>query len=560
MHAKRSFWIIFILAFGLRMAGLSYGLPHLYHQDEPIIVNHALAIGAGGWNTHFFVIPPFTAYFLFLSYAFYFAAGKLVGYFHDKTDFALLFLKDPSSFYLIGRFLLGAAFGTATVAVLAKLADRFFSRGIAVLAALFLSIAYLHAQHSHYIYADIPLTFAVAALFFYLLLWMDRPALSTIFTAGIILGWAVSIKYTAAYFVPGIFLAFAVVFERRVCSRQAVKTAGSFLAGSLLSFSVIAPYTFLDWKNFIDQVMRQSDAESPVGAFHHLIHSLGPGVGWVLLLLSALGIKSLWSRQKKFAIVLIASVGVYYLINAVFSQPYARYMLPIVPALSLLAAFGWQWLSEKLPGGTFFKNCFLAGILVSMLLPTVYSDILFVRKDTRTQCLEWFDKNAGQGDVVVMDNRFFGPPLGQTADQIKAKYELIERDKMGRVREKRLDLLLEASKGKKTYTVHTLTWPGAQKNPFLLSGPFIEARWEELKKINADYLVINYGEPNSTSRPFKDLIQDRLELAAAFSPYRDASKKLTQDKHGSTAAPHYWKELFSRERLGPYLEVYRVKR
>ena len=112
---KNKIIVVLSLAFALRVTGIGFGLPYVYHQDEPIIVNHAMSIGAGGWNTHFFVIPPFTIYLFFLIQGLFFCLGKLSGAFKNTSDFALMFMSDPSSAYLLGRFFIGTVFGTATV-------------------------------------------------------------------------------------------------------------------------------------------------------------------------------------------------------------------------------------------------------------------------------------------------------------------------------------------------------------------------------------------------------------------------------------------------------------
>ena len=115
---------IIALALLLRVWGLGFGLPYVYHQDEAIVVNHALAIGAEGWNTRTYLPPQFSSYALFIVYALFFLAGRVSGLFHNATDFAVMFLKDPTVFYLIGRFFLGAAFGTATIFILHRKLNR----------------------------------------------------------------------------------------------------------------------------------------------------------------------------------------------------------------------------------------------------------------------------------------------------------------------------------------------------------------------------------------------------------------------------------------------------
>ena len=106
---KKHYLIIIIIILGciLRIWGINFGLPLLFHQDEPIVVNHAVAYGSGDLNPHFFIIPPFCSYLLFISYGAYFLLGKIFGVFGGVNDFALKFFTDPSSFYLIARVILG---------------------------------------------------------------------------------------------------------------------------------------------------------------------------------------------------------------------------------------------------------------------------------------------------------------------------------------------------------------------------------------------------------------------------------------------------------------------
>ncbi|MBU9889857.1 MAG: hypothetical protein KTQ49_08335, partial [Candidatus Omnitrophica bacterium] len=49
---------ILALAFAVRAFGVPFGLPYLYHADEPVVVNHALAYGTGDLHPRFFNIPP----------------------------------------------------------------------------------------------------------------------------------------------------------------------------------------------------------------------------------------------------------------------------------------------------------------------------------------------------------------------------------------------------------------------------------------------------------------------------------------------------------------------
>ena len=144
-------WVLFfvlLLAFVIRYLGVSFGLPHLYHADEPIVVNHALAYGTGDLNPHFFNIPPLVSYLLFVCYGIYYLAGHLIGWFPNTRDFEILFYFDPTSFYLIARVIFGTMLGTLSVFLLHRLARRLGNERMALLAAVFLAVNFLHARDS----------------------------------------------------------------------------------------------------------------------------------------------------------------------------------------------------------------------------------------------------------------------------------------------------------------------------------------------------------------------------------------------------------------------------
>ena len=54
-----------VLAFGLRVIGLQYGLPAVYNPDEVAIMARALSFATGTLNPHNFLYPTFYFYVLF---------------------------------------------------------------------------------------------------------------------------------------------------------------------------------------------------------------------------------------------------------------------------------------------------------------------------------------------------------------------------------------------------------------------------------------------------------------------------------------------------------------
>ena len=56
---------IVLLALGLRVVGLQYGLPAVYNPDEVAIMSRALSFAKGTLNPHNFLYPTFYFYVLF---------------------------------------------------------------------------------------------------------------------------------------------------------------------------------------------------------------------------------------------------------------------------------------------------------------------------------------------------------------------------------------------------------------------------------------------------------------------------------------------------------------
>ncbi len=563
--ANKSFrfylWMILGLAFVLRLAGIGYGLPYIYHQDEPILVNHAMALGVSGPNPHFFVIPSFSIYFLFSLYAACFAIGKIVHFFHNVNDFALLFLQDPSLFYFLGRFFLGAFFGTLTVGITAKLGKALFSPKTGIMAALLLAISPLHVEQSHYLYADVPLTLAAVCLFYRLFFVLREPSYKNYLLMGAVFGLGTGMKYTMVYFLPAVLITHILAFKKEFASLEGFSKALTAASASLLTYFAVAPYTFLDWVHFQSQIIRQSGAELPVGIFHHLVYSLIEGTSPVLFAFFLGGALFLMRRSKREAWVFIPVILFYYGINAGFSQHSARYMLPLVPLLCVLAALGWEVFESRLKKIPFFSNMAFLFLFVSLILPSAYLDLLFLKKDTRTECLEWVHKNIPEGSAIAMDNRFYGPHLVQTKEEILKKYQFLGSEEGDIARKSRLDLMVQVAEHQKTYRVYTLSQTDENgEHPFLFQRPFVKMDLEALKETGIEYLIFNYSEHNFDAYEFRRSITKELEKVMFFSPYKDPSQKIPFDPYAATAATHLRKDLLSRVSFGPYLEVYRLKK
>src|SRR5205814_7664386 len=69
--------LVLLVALGLRLWGVSQGLPYAYNADENAhFVNGAMSLFGHGWDPHYFVNPPAYTYLLHLVFAIWFGGRK----------------------------------------------------------------------------------------------------------------------------------------------------------------------------------------------------------------------------------------------------------------------------------------------------------------------------------------------------------------------------------------------------------------------------------------------------------------------------------------------------
>src|SRR5262245_44908871 len=116
---------ICLLAFGLRVYGIAFGLPDIHHPDESPILNRALAFAKGDFKPNTFVYPTLYLYLLFAWECVFFVVGRVVGMFDSVAAFQREFFVDPTRVVIAAR-LLGVVFGTLTVAAVYRFGARMY--------------------------------------------------------------------------------------------------------------------------------------------------------------------------------------------------------------------------------------------------------------------------------------------------------------------------------------------------------------------------------------------------------------------------------------------------
>ena len=549
---------ILFIGLVLRIWGIQFGLPDLYHADEPIVVNHALAYGTGDFNPHFFKIPPLVSYFLFLVYGLYYVLARTAGWIHGTNEFASLFFSHPASFYLLARLVFGALLGTAAVFLLFRLAERIYSRQTGLLASWFFATAFLAVRDAHYIYADIPLLFVLVALFFILLKIAERGGNKDYLCFGIWLGIAVATKYNGVFILAPFLAAHFLRRGFKLSSFFDFKPASSALV-SILVFALLNPFGALDPRSFFRELFGQGRAEGWVGLTHHLTYSLAGGLGIPLLALSCLGFFGLRDAPKKEPWLLASFVAVYYLVLCFFSQHYDRYVLPLLPFLCIFAGAALVRFKKQLKISE-SALWLIAVLIVSPSLAKVYlSDQLFMRKDIRTVAREWVESSVPEGTKIALDVPFFMPRLKPSLEQMaEKKKEALSENPADRAKAKRIDWMTEAIKKnqRSNYELYFLSKEEDQTG-FLFARPKVPYDISQLKRMGIQYVVVTKINQEREAQFFEQL-QGNADLVARFTPYRNPHRKWAIDPEPLTGGPFLWSELVARERNGQIIEVYKL--
>lgn len=564
MHfSNASFGLIVILIFGfvLRVWGINFGLPYQFHQDEPIVVNHALAYGTGDLNPHFFAIPPFSSYFLFLIYVSYFLIGKVFGLFLTSNDFVLAFFNNPSTFYILGRLFLGVIPGTLCIFFTYRLYRNIFpSKYGALFASAIIAFSFLNVSDSHYIYTDMLMLLSVILTMLRIFSMYKNPTMKNYILSAAMIGIAASVKYNAAILAVPFIVSHLIITAENKEKIINKKIIFAFIFIPALFF-ITNPFAALDFKFFINSVLNQAGASGYTGLFHHMKYSLFQGLGFIVVALGLSGFFLTLVKERRTFLLLYSFPVVFYLHLIFLSQSFARYALPLIPFFAV--ASGWflfEYLLRR-AAYNFIKIIIIIFsflLFVPMVVKAIYIDKLFTSEDTRIESANWIKKHLMLDARIAVDNTFFRPAIEQNLKQIEQKYELIGRQQgLSKIKSKKINMMLKLRKSPGYYIYFLSNNPQAQ-GQFFSTAPAINFDINKLKQNNIKYVVVNYAIRNKDAENFYSQLKENSELLASFSPYKDNSIRLSYDAIATTSMPILFREIESRRKNGPALEIYRL--
>lgn len=536
--------MILTLALGLRVWGIGWGMPYAFHPDEENYLPGAVGmLIKGDLNPHYFHNPPLLTYTVLLELLLYLKVGQLLGFLQLAADLGHQLLVSPTPLYVLAR-MNSALLGTATVFATYLVAKRLLGGKSALASALLLAVAFLHVRDSHYAVNDVPAAFLLmVSVYFATRIYAPSPAVNPspedtparwrdYLLGGIFLGLAVATKYNVG--LGAVALLAAHLLRRRLHGSLNLATHLPLVAAgavSLLAFVLANPYSLLDYpvflKGFAGQYGWTADPfnTSDLSTGRVILRALSTGTSPVLLGASALGLVLMALRQPREAL-LLASFPLGYLAFFLFGSSlfYARFALPLIPFVALLAGYAAVNLIPKAPSATWQGRIQVLVVLLLSLQPLAldlkHNSLLRV-EDTRLLLGRWIEENVPPGSSLAVEGYSFVDSRGRRTGPKKLEYPLALPSSL------------------RAYTLDHLTRGDFD---YLVASSYVYGRYQLDPTAHRE------------SIEFYRQIDQSFPLVAAFFPTADGRELPFNMDDEITPI---WTVL-ERERPGPTLKVYRV--
>jgi 4-amino-4-deoxy-L-arabinose transferase-like glycosyltransferase len=432
-----------VLALALRIWGLNFGLPYIYHSDEPRYISVAQHIfKTGNLDPHsfeFLSINSFVYIVNALAYIPYYLAGKLAGVFHSSADLPALVMQNQGAGYtpmassiLLGR-LVTTCFGVGAVVLVFLIGRQLTgSRAVGLLAALMMAVSPANVTHSHYITPDMFLGFFVALTFWGAVLVFQQGRTWQYIVAGIGIGFTVSTKINGALIV--VPLVVAHVLRRGAGS---LKDYRLYLAGlaALLAFFAATPFALVDYQKYLADLRYEAEHYSTGhpgmegNSLQFYMAYLWYIEGPIALLAAIEMLRAVIVRSRPLILLALFPTISFGFISS-FAVRNDRTLLPLTPFLFLLAASLLVVLFKKLEGRVAhlpkiaLATLAVAALLFTPLQQTIRSNTRLSTIDSRETARIWIAENLPQGARVAMESyapyidpqRFAVQPIGRMID------------------------------------------------------------------------------------------------------------------------------------------------
>ena len=561
---------ICLLAAGLRLLALAYGLPATYNPDETPILNRALALAKGDLNPHNFLYPSLYFYALFAWEVLFFAVGRAVGWFASLDAFQREFFTDPSRLFLAGRALT-ALFGIATVPAVYWFGRRLYDETTGLSAAAFMAVAPVAVRDAHYVKLDVPVTLFVVLTHVVLAGIVTDPVAAgrrrSWLLAGLFAGLTISTHYYAAFIVIPIAVAALVDGSKTGDWMRASRMLTLAAAATIAGFVIGTPFFFAEPQTALRDIVavREIDIDRAVvatGAFTSFARYaeilLRDTVGWPVCLLAAIGfvwaIVADWRRG--LLLVSFAAAFMAFVSNTV---PMSRYLNVAIPLICLAAAFTVTRIARAFGESKMIAATALTVLaLVPGLVGSLKTDLFFRQADTRTLARQFVESHIPGGATILVQP--YSAPLRQSHDALLESL----RGNLGSEQRAsiKFQLMLAARPPEPSYRLIYLGDGGEDPDKIYVS-PSAFGRGTGLAPLRAlgvKFVILKRNNvPNPALKDLEAALAREGRRVAEFSPYRGTATagervEVAPFLHNTAARIHP-----ALERPGPGIDIWAIE-
>lgn len=423
--------IIFLfIFFGFLGIFYNYGLPTTVGDESTIMATTLKMMSDKVLRPNYenFYYFPLTVYiympFFILFLIILLASGRFAGL-EALKEFGII---EFAKLLPVARTL-SVLFGAASIYLIYKITNRLFNnKWVSLLAAYFLSTSLMFVQLSHFARIWVPqIFFILLAFYFIIILWQkEKPSLKNYFLPALFVGISFGIHLVGLL----IYISFFVVhiIKRYKKGIKAILVDKKFWLANILIFLFLPLVFFLNPSGFNNYYENLSGATTVAGTgvstTAGMEYSLSQGVLYyiqvlfeyepILVILFLVGTVFLFIRKRLFFYIIYSFIFVYYLVIGPFlggSHPEPRYILPIIPFMAIVAAFG---IGELFKKKIFDRKpkFFLLGIIIvlSFYLPVLWS-ITIIKSSTRLLARDWLYTNVEPGSSIINFDNYL--PLNQ---------------------------------------------------------------------------------------------------------------------------------------------------
>ncbi len=441
-------YLILALGLILRLYGMNWDSGFHLHPDERMLMIVATRIKFfSNLDPDFFNYGSLPIYILK-------ATGDLIDFLFGTK------LSNYDGLLYIGRSLSIVA-DLLTILLIYKIAALLFSKILkkqaktaGLLASFLYATTFFPIQNSHFFIVDNFLNLFSTLLFYLLLKLLDKKRISWKDTIppAIVSAAILATKISGILFVST--AALTIIYKSlktiKKIKKQPLATYYLLLATPILTFNfalltfnfIFMPYAFLRWRRFLSDILLQMKMNSDPYIFPYTLQYVDTvpylyylkniffwGAGPVISLLALFGLilmlKNIKNLKKHPEIILfLFYYGLYFLILGKSAVKFMRYMLPLYPALSLLAAYTltslkslghlkigiWNLPRTRAKHGTghpvpyLFWYRVVLGILLLHIFYLLPFLSIYSKPNTRIQATEWILKNVPAGSTLAIEH------------------------------------------------------------------------------------------------------------------------------------------------------------